>query len=283
MLGYIFITLAGLFIGTIGIFVKLAGNAVNPFVLGFYRVLFAFLLLLIVSPLIDSSTFKIKKKNIWQNAFIGFLFAINFGATAIAYVFAPVQNVALILSTTPATVLIFAYFMLKEKITKTKIITLLMVLVGLFILNPLRTKGFLGNMIALAVAISGGLMFVLMRKINSKESIGNVVWFFGFATLFLLPFPIIFGFGKITLPIIALGIVSTGAAYLFYNMAYETLEAEIGNLIANIINPITAVLLAVLVLGEGINIQVITGGAILIVAGVYLKTHSLKPKKIHHY
>jgi len=283
MLGYIFIVLAGIFLGTIGIFVKLAGNVVNPFVLGFYRVFFAFLLLLIISPLIDSTTFNIKKKNLWQNALIGFLFAINFGATVIAYRFAPVQNVALILSTTPAIVLIFAYFMLKEKITKTKVITLLIVLAGLFILNPLRAEGFLGNIIALAVAISGGLMFVLMRKINSKESIGNVVWFFGFATLFLLPFPIIYGFGKISLAIIALGIVSTGAAYLFYNMAYETLEAETGNLIANIINPVTAVFLAVLILGEGINIQVITGGVILIVAGIYLKTHTIMSKRIHHH
>lgn len=283
MLGRILIFVAAIFLGTIGLFVKLVGDSVHPMVIGFYRVFFAFLILLVISPLIDETTFKVKDKNLWQDALIGLLFAINFGATAAAYVYAPVQNIALILSMSPAIVLIFAYFILKEKITKIKIITIIIALIGLSILNPLRVEGFIGNMISIGVLLTGGLMFVLMRKINSKESIGNVVWFFGFATLFLLPFPIIYGFGTVTLPAITLGILSTGVAYLFYNMGYETVEAETGSMISNIVAPIVAIVLAILILGEGINIQVITGGAILIVAGIYLKTHTYGPKRIHHH
>ncbi len=283
MIGKLFITVAAIFLGTIGLFVKLTGDAVSPFVIGFYRVLFAFILLLIISPLIDKDTFKIKNRNIKTDMLIGLLFAINFGATAIAFYYAPIQNIALICSMTPAIVLIFAYFFLKEKITRTKIITLIIAFIGLAILNPLQKKGLIGNLIAIGVLITGGLMFVLMRKINSKENIGNVVWFFGFATLFLLPFPIIFGFGKINLPLITLGILSTGTAYLFYNFGYETVEAETGSLISNIVAPIVAIMLAVLILKEKVNIQIITGGIILIIAGIYLKSHNHGPKSIRHH
>jgi len=119
-------------------------------------------------------------------------------------------------------------------------------------------------------------MFTLLRKANMNDSIGNVVWFFFFASIFLAPFPFIFGFGTITLPIVSLGVISTGAAYLFYSMGYEFVEAQIGSIVVNIIHPIVAIFLATLLLGELINPQVIIGGALLVFAGVYMKTH------IHH-
>jgi len=279
---YVFLILAGIFIGTIGLFVKLGGSAVNPFVLGFYRVFFAFLLLLIISPLIDKSTFKVKNKNLKEDALIGLLFAINFTGTNIAFLLAPIQNIALILSMTPIFVLIFAYFMLSEKITKNKVVTLIIALIGLVILNPLRPEGFWGNIIALFIVASGGFMFTLLRKINRDESIGNVFWFFLFATLFMLPFPLILGFGRPNMSIVSLGIISTGAAYLFYNLGYEKVEAEVGNMITNIVTPITAILFAFLVLDEPVYRNVLIGGGILVVAAVYLSTHIKRPHKIRH-
>ncbi|MGM5481451.1 MAG: DMT family transporter [Nanobdellota archaeon] len=280
MIHYIFFALAAVFIGTIGLFVNLGGGSVNPFVLGFYRVFFGFLIIAAVTPLIDKDTIKTKNKNLKQNALIGFLFAFNFTGTNIAYLLSSMQSVAFILAMTPAFVLIFAYFLLGEKITKTKVITLILALIGLFVLNPLRPEGLWGNVIALVVVATGGLMFTLMRKINMKESIGNVFWFFLFASIFLLPMPFIFGFGELNWSIVSLGVVSTGAAYLFYNLGYQGVEAEIGNLITNIITPLTATIFAIFLLGEAVDIRIITGGAILVFAAVYLKTH-LNGKKKH--
>ncbi|MFP4118481.1 MAG: DMT family transporter [Candidatus Woesearchaeota archaeon] len=282
MIHYIFFVLAAIFIGTVGLFVNLSGNAVSPYVLGFYRVFFGFLIIAAVSPMLDKDTFKTKNKNLKINAFIGLLFAINFTGTAIAYLHASMQSVTLILATTPAFVLIFAYFLLGEKVTRTKIITLIFTLIGLLILNPIHPEGLTGNLIAMGVVISGGLMFTLMRKVNMKETIGNVFWFFLFASLFLLPMPIIFGFGTINLNIISLGIVSTGAAYLFYNLGYEGVEAEIGTLITNMITPLSGIIFAIFILGERINIKVLTGGFVLIIAAVYLRTHLTTRHKQPH-
>lgn len=282
MIYYLFFILAALGIGSIGLFVKLSGGMVNPFVLGFYRLAFGFALLAIVSPLIDKTTFKIKHRNLKQDALIGLLFAINLSATNFAFLYAPMQNVSLILSLTPVFVLIFAYFMLKEKITKSKIITLIIALVGLAILNPLQAKGLIGDLIALGIVITGGFMFVILRQVNQHESIGNVMWFFLFATLFTLPFPLIFGFGTITLSIISLGVISTGTAYLFYNLGYQKVEAEIGSLISNIISPIAAVIFGIFIIGETVQLRVIIGGIMLILAGIYLKTHLHTSKTVRN-
>ncbi len=282
MIYHIFFIIAAVCIGTIGLFVKLSSGMVHPMVLGFYRVLFGFILLAIVSPIIDKNTFKIKGKNLKRDALIGFLFAFNFTATSVAYIYAPIQNVSLILSMTPVFVLIFAYFILKEKITKTKIITLTIALIGLFILNPLRTEGFWGNILAVIVVISGGFMFTLLRKVNKDESIGNITWFFLFATIFTLPMPFIFGFGKISWSVVSLGVISSGAAYLFYNLGFEKVEAEIGSLITNILAPIAALFFAFTIIGETANNQVLIGGALLVIAGLYLKTHNHGSKTIKH-
>ena len=274
--------MGAVFIGTIGFFVKLAGGAVHPLVLGFYRVFFAFLLLLIFSPFLDKTTFQLKKRNLKLTVLLGFLFALNLSLTVLAYTLAPIENIALILSLTPVFVFIFAALLLKEKLTKQKLITLLIATIGLIILNPLRVEGLWGNLLAILVVITGGLMFTLLRKANMNDSIGNVVWFFFFASIFLVPFPFIYGFGTITLPIISLGVISTGAAYLFYSLGYEFIEAQIGSIVSNIIHPIVAIFLATVLLGELINPQVIIGGALLILAGTYMQTHIHHKRILHH-
>jgi drug/metabolite transporter (DMT)-like permease len=282
MYGYVFLVLAGIFIGTIGIFVKLAEGAAHPLVIAFYRLFFACLLLLVLSPLLDKTTFQMKKRNIRSLIFLGFLFAFNLSMTIVAYSFSSVQNIALILSMTPIFVFLFAKLLLHERITQTKIISLAIALLGLIILNPLRPEGLWGNLLAVIIVISGGLMMTILRKNNMNDSIGNVFWFLLFGSVFLLPFPFIFGFGTITLPLLALGLVSTGAAYLFYSFGFEFVEAQIGSLVTNIVHPLVAVVLAVFVLGELLDIQAIIGGLLLIIAGIYLRSH-IHHKKIHSH
>lgn len=282
MKGYVFLILAGIFIATIGLFVKFAQGAAHPLVIAFYRLFFAFLLLVLFSPLLDKTTFNFKKRNIGLLVLLGFLFAFNLSMTVVAYTLAPIQNIALILSMTPVFVFLFAALLLKEQITPDKLVTLIIALAGLVLLNPLRLEGFWGNILAVIVVTSSGLMFTLLRKANMKDSIGNVLWFFFFGSLFLLPFPFVFGFGTITLPIVALGILSTGAAYLFYSLGYEFVEAQLGSLVVNILHPLVAVVFAIFILGEFVNVQVLLGGALLLAAGVYLRTH-IHHKSVHHH
>jgi drug/metabolite transporter (DMT)-like permease len=277
------IIIAALLLGTIGILTKLIGSDVHPTVIAFYRVFFAMIMLAILCPMVDKTTFKPKRKDLGMYALIGLIFAISMSLIIIAYSKAPIQNITLLSSMAPFFVLIFAYFILKEKITKTKILTLIIAIIGLIIISPIKAEGSIWNIIAIIVAAIDGVLIVLMRKEDQNHPIGDVFWFFLFATIFLLPFPLIFGLGKISIYVFLIGFVTTGIGYFFYNLGLEKIEAEIGSIIMTVIHPVINIILAFIIISEKLNPQVLIGGAILVAAGVYLETHNktLKAKGIH--
>jgi len=284
ILPYFYLVLAAIFTGAIGTFVKLLGNDVHFMTIVFYRMLLAFIFVLIVVPFMDKKAFKVTVKDVRDYFFVGVIAAITFSLFVVANVYAPVQNVVLITSFAPFFVLIWAYFFLKESITKTKIVTLLIAIVGLVILNPFQFgANSIGNFIALGQALFYSFLIVGMREINRDHGIGAVIWFFFFSTLVLLPFPFIFGWGDLSglnlWYILILGIASTGIAYLFHNMGLQKIGAEISAIVIMIIMPLSAITIAYFVIGEALDLRVLIGGGILIFAGIYLQLHNKKLKK----
>lgn len=273
---YIYIFLSGILVGLIGIFVKLIGNEIHFTTLVFYRVLIGFVFVLIFVPFLDKGFMKITKNNLIHYFVVGFLLALTFSLFTVANLFAPVQNVVLITNFAPFLVIILGAFFLREKITKEKIITLIIASIGIFILNPFRLgENSFGNTIALVQALTFAILIVVMRKENKEHSIGSVVWFFFFAMIIMLPFPFIFGFGNFSSNILwyvlFLGILSTGLAYLLQSLALQKLKASISSIIIMISMPLSGIFFAFLILDEALNIRVIIGGIILICAGVYLQ------------
>ena len=128
------VLIAAILLGSIGILTKLIGTDVHPTVIAFYRVFFAALILAILCPIVDKTTFRPAKKDLGMFAVIGLIFAVSITLIIIAYSKAPIQNVTLLSSITPFFVLIIAYFLLKERITKTKILTLVIAIIGLIIM-----------------------------------------------------------------------------------------------------------------------------------------------------
>jgi len=279
---YIYMVLAALCFGTIGVLVKLIGEAVPPMTLNFYRVFFGLVFLLIIVPLIDKNTFKITKKDAKEFFLIGVILAVALSLYTTANLYTPIQNAVLINYSYPFFVLIFAYFFLREQITKTKIITLAAASIGLLIINPFMAgANSFGNTLAFLGAIGYGILIVAMRKEDKTHTIGDVFWFFLFASIILLPFPFIYGFGELSgvfVFVLLLGFLSTGLTYIFYTLALEKLEAETCSIIAMIITPLVSVILAFLIVNEAIVPRIILGGLILILSGIYLETHNKQLK-----
>lgn len=274
---------------TVGVLVKLVDNAVSPITLTFYRMFIGLLLLVFIVPFLDRNAFRLTKRDVKDYFVVGVLMVLNSTTYTAAHFFAPVANVVLIKSSYPFFVMVFAYFILREKITKTKIITLLIALIGLAFIDPFDFSGDnFGNFLALVSAVFGGIMFVEMRKESRTHSIGDVLWFMFFATLILLPFAAIEGFGDLSAVwpyVLLLGVVSTGLAYMLYNLALQKMEAQTSSLLSLTIKPIAAIGLAVLIVGEELALHTIIGGIILIFAGVYLETHirKIKQPQTHEY
>ncbi|MFH1447661.1 MAG: EamA family transporter [Candidatus Micrarchaeota archaeon] len=284
--GKIYIFLSAICLGSIGMLVKLIGASdIHYMTLNFYRIFFGFIFLLIIVPSLDKQTFKITKKDAKDFLLVGMLLAISLSLYTTANLFTSIQSAVLIHYSYPFFVLIFAYLILKEQVTRTKIITLVIAIIGLAILNPLDLgANNFGNILALIGAIFFAALVTEMRKEDKTHGIGDVVWFFFFASLLLLPAPFIFGFGDLSnvfIYVLVLGVISTGLAYFLYNIALETIEAEMASIISMITTPLVAISLAVLIIGETLSPKIMIGGSLLILSGIYLQTYLYTQKYIN--
>jgi drug/metabolite transporter (DMT)-like permease len=275
--------LATICLATIGVLVKSIGEVVPIMSLSFLRMFIAFLFLLLITPITNKDFLKIKKEKLPKFLGIGIIYAIAITSYNAANFFTTIHNAVILHYMYPFFVLFFAYFLLKEKITKTKAITLAIALFGILVVNPLNiNSNVFGNLLALFGAIFYGILITEMRAVDKEHCPGNLIWFIFFASLILLPFAIIYGFGNFVVVIpelIFLGVVSTALAYMLYNIALEKMEAETASVTAMIFTPLISIILAIFLIGETLNLQTILGGLILVIAGVYLETHSKKIKK----
>ena len=175
-LNHIYMVLAALCLATIGVLVKLIGDSIPVMSLNFLRIFIGFITLLIVVPFIDKKWYRITKKDAKEFFLIGVIYAIALSLYTTANIFAPIQNAVLINYSYPFFVLFFGYFILKEKVTTTKIITLVIAFVGLVIINPFQLgKNNFGNLLALGGALFYALLITEMRKENKDYAIGAVI------------------------------------------------------------------------------------------------------------
>jgi drug/metabolite transporter (DMT)-like permease len=279
---HLYIISAALCLATIGVLIKLIDGNVPTLTLAFFKVFIGFFFLIIITPFFDNGFIKPLKFRWKSFALIGLVYAIAIAMYTGSNTHTTIQNAVLLHYLYPFFVLFFAYYLLKERITKTKIITLIIALIGLFILNPLAIGDNLyGNMLGLIGAVFYAVLITEMRAFDKEHCPSAIVWFLGFASLFLLPSLFIYGVGNLISVIhyvLILGVVASGLAYFLYNLALEEMEAENASIIAMIITPIVSITLAFLVVSEHIEISTIIGGLFLIIAGVYLETHSKKIK-----
>ena len=276
---FVYLLLTGFLWGFIGISVKLIHNEINPFTLNFFRFLTAFIVLLILSPIFDKRSLKLERKNIRPYAIIGLLFAITTSLFVFALSRTTISNTVLLQAIQPFSLMFIAYFWLKEKITSTKIVTLVIALIGIYIINPLTTGDLVGNIAALVSGLFFALLTAYMRYEDKKLHHTSTLWYMFFAAIFMIPFPFIFGFGllmKNIFYILMLGGLGTGLAYLFYNFALEKMEADVVGLYSMILLPLVSIIFGIFVIKEIPTLTTIIGGLVLVGSIVFLKLHIKK-------
>ena len=192
------------------------------------------------------------------------------------------SNSALVTSATPAFVFIFAALLLGEKITKRKLIALLVSSVGVMIvLNPSNVNYspnlYIGNLCLVAAALTWALYSVLVRKVSrSAEIIPLTLLFFCGGILFGIPASVIelsrIPIGAITLGVILgilyLGLISTALAMLWWNRAFAILDAGSAGL-TFFAQPVVGVGLGAVFLGDQLTPWFLIGG-LLIGIGLWL-------------
>lgn len=185
-------------------------------------------------------------------------------------------NGSLVTSATPAFVLLFAWLLLKEKITSRRLIALVLATLGVIAVidprsAPLNPDLFLGNFLLLGAAITWALYSVLVRKVTKDM---NVTAFSMLAFFGGLPVAVpagawevgTTGIGEITVGVIGgilfLGVISTALAMVLWNTAFANVDASLASL-TFFAQPVVGTFLGWLFLGERITTLFLLGGFLI--------------------
>lgn len=270
---------------TIGVFVKLTGDAIPIYTLNFYALISAAAFLMVAMPAATGQRLRFPRSNLKDTAIIGVLIALQISVFNFAMTLVPIANAVIFWSVAPFFVFVFSAVFLNEPARRSYILIFAVALIGVFLAKPLEGGHMLGNLVALGDGAIYAAMVTYMRHEGKTEAGNDIAWSMLAAALLLLPALPLAGPGAvgrmisydalgIALPVmvwaIALGIVSTGFAYFGISIVLKSLSANIYSLVDIIVSPVVASTLGFLVFAEVPSQNMIYGGALLLGAGFWL-------------
>ena len=254
---------------------KAVMSVIPPFLLLTSRLLLGIVTLYIVVLL--QGGLKVTKKQFWQIFGVGFVgYGISLGFQFVGTNLSTASNGSLVTSATPAFVLVFAALLLGEKITRRRILALLVASLGVIaVIDPRTTQLspnlFLGNLSLVAAALTWALYSVLVRKVTRSLDVLPVS-LIAFAGGLPVSLPLgawefsIYGIGTIStgviMGVIFIGVISTALAMYLWNSAFAILDAGVASL-TFFAQPVVGTILGAIFLKETITPLFLVGGALI--------------------
>lgn len=225
----------------------------------------------------EKTSFSAIKKNLPILVLSGLGVGANWIFLFEAYKYTTVSIATLSYYCAPIFVTIMAPIILKEKISLIKFLCVCTAMIGMLCIVG-TNKGsigegynhFLGIIYGLTAAVGYASVILMNKFIKGLKGVETTVTQLIFASILLLPYVMItsgFDFSKMTGIswgyMIFLGVVHTGFAYALY---FSSLKELKGQTIAvlSYIDPITAVLISALFLGEQLTMFQIIGGVLIL-------------------
>lgn len=286
--GPIFLTLAASIWGGMYVVSKVVLEVIPPLELVWLRYLVALVALVIVG-LATRQSWKIQARDIPLILAIGLIgYFASIWAQFFGTQLSSAQMGAVITSSTPAFMVVFAKIILQEKITLRKAISMVLatggvlMIVGVSDLDNMQT----GGLLLVAAALSWALMSVLVKRVPNRYS-QLVITTYAVLTAFMAMTPLavrnlgliqteIFLQPTVWQGVLYLGVVSTAGAFYFWNKGLQMVNATQGGLYF-FFQPLVGTLLGWLLLGEQVGISFWLG-ALLIFSGLLMVTISPKDK-----
>ena len=195
------VLLAGCMWGSVGIFVRLLdGLGYSPLTIVFVRSIVSFTILFIALLIFNKALLRIKIKDLW--VFIGTALTSAIALNLLFNISTIMNSLALaavLLTTAPFFVIVFAAFAFKEKITSMKIAALLLVFAGCVLTSGLigsgsAFSGFDFNPIGVLIGVLSGVGYALYTIFSrlalnrGYDSLTINVYSFGIGALCCIPF-----------------------------------------------------------------------------------------------
>nr|WP_243467474.1 DMT family transporter [Acetivibrio straminisolvens] len=202
------------------------------------------------------------------------VFSMNLLQLSLSIAYAKAAIVAVIFSSNPIFVAIFAAIMDKERIPLFKAVGMLLGVLGIAAISidgqALGDINILSPLLALMSAVLYGLYTVVGRRASSKiGSLKMNAYSFLIGSLALLPFLLIkdipvFKFDySACLQVVYLSVFVTGIAYLTYFMGLTRTGAGSGSMVF-FLKPVLASLFAIVFLSERVTLNLVLGTALIL-------------------
>jgi len=288
--GYIYLLVTIVLFSTYEVVSKTLVGKVDSFQINFIRFFIGGIILLVFTAL--KRDFKISRNDFTLVAMAGIInvvISMNLLQLSLYVEGAKASVVAVLFSSNPIFVSIFAIFLEKEKLKLYRVVSLVIGVAGIVtvFINKfdISVFGSLSPLLALLSAIFYGLYTVLGRKAALRiGSLKMNSYSFIMGSLSLVPVLLlirrpVLHFATSGLPqVIYLSFFLTGIAYLSYFKGLSITGASSGSLVF-FIKPVLASLLAIVFLGERATVNLIVG-ALMIISGIAVNIYWDKIKKI---
>lgn len=272
--GYLFILSAALCWGVIGIFSSFAfSQGIEPMEVAFWRACLVWVCFAVQA--IARRETRLDKNDIplffvfsifgIALFYISYLFSVQTGGAAFA---------AVLLYTAPAWVVLIAFFVYGEKLTWTKLLAVILVILGVFLISKtggnVSTKASIGVFAILAGLTSGFCysLYYTMGKYFSKKYTSANLFLYVMPVGALCIFPFVEFVQKNLLAwaaLIAIAVVCTFFANYCYYQGLKKLEAGRASIVATL-EPVVASITAYMVLGEYFTPLGYLGAFLIVVA-----------------
>ena len=281
LLGSIYLALAASIWGGMYVVVKVVVAVIPPLELVWIRYVIAILALVIIG-LIKRQSLRISKCHIPLIVAIGVIGnAISIVTQEYGTMLSSAQMGAIITSSTPAFMVIFARLILKERLNMKKGISVGLATIGVLLIvgnGHINMSSQLGGISLLMAALTWALMSILIKRVPSSYS-PVVITTYSILVAILVLTPFVYkGLAEIHISkltdltigggLLYLGIVSTALAFILWNRGLQLLNASSGGLFF-FFQPLVGTLLGWLLLGERIG-GTFWIGSFLILSGVLL-------------
>ena len=276
-LGFILVIAAALVWSTYGFFVRALDC--SPLVIIFFRYLFGFTGLLAFT--ITRNRFNWVKPAVPYTRMI-LLPAFLTGLSWLLYTYALnhtlIANAAFLTYTAPVFTIIFALFIIKEKLEPKSAVALGLALLGALAIMGYNTlfftgAGLKGDTYALLAGITGGLIISYVKKIPAElpSYIVNLI-LSGLISIAVLPFALKaggFGSWRNLVLLVLMGLLHQAVGTTLFYTGLRWIKAQ-HSAILTYIDPLSATIMAAILLAEKITVGSAIGGLLIIASGVII-------------
>jgi RarD protein len=289
--GQVKIVTAMLIFGSIGVFVKNINLSSSEIAL--LRGVIGSLFLIGASFFVKMRiSFSDIRKNIILLLLSGAAIGFNWIFLFEAYRYTTIANATVSYYFAPVFVMVLAPIVLKERLTSVKVVSIIMAMIGLFLIvsnGESSTEGSYNHVVGILYGLLAAGLYasvILMNKfIKNLSGFETTLVQLMMASLVLLPYVYLkeqFDFSGLNprgiIFILLLGIVHTGFAYFLYFVAVKELKGQT-IAVLSYIDPISAVIIAAIFLGEGMGSIQIVGGVLILGSTFLSEKINIKPFK----